>query len=174
VAHITIVPLDGGKIEISCGGENKIDFVASPADGQSDSTSGGGSGSSGGNGSGGGDTSGTGSGGTSAGGDGDATPSGGDPTAQPIFIPPPVLPFFAGHRRDEWLHWSFARVDSTEALQIAVSRFTAEVNPQPSDTPRHLVVFLAQRRIDIRDIVHTFSPFPDQVQVTVYLTRPNA
>jgi hypothetical protein len=173
VAHITIVPLDGGKIEIRCG-ENKIDFLASPADGESNSTSGGGSGGSGGNGSSGGNTNGAGSGATSPGGDGGATPSGGGPTADPIFYPPPVLPFFADHRADEWLHASFARVESTEALQIAVSRFAAEVSPQPSDRPRHLVVFLARRQIDIREIVYIFSPFPDQVRVTVYLTRPNA
>jgi hypothetical protein len=149
MASITIIPLGHDEIEISCGEESVRVVVAADKDsgepakepGGKDKDSGGGT----------------------------TTPPGGDTKPGPIFYPPTHIPLFARQAIGELSHVSFARLASTDGLESLVAKFKSSFSDVHDREPRHLVVMMPQRRIDIHELTRKFAYLEADAQVTVLL-----
>ena len=175
MARITIIP--EGTITFSCGSQHVIRVLVpkgrSPQIPDADEET---SGEGGDNGE--GDRGGSrGSGGPRG---GDASPTGssddddsGSSSDQPIFVPPPILPFLAKKPPQELMHLSVLRVRSVEDLDGMLAAFARAWGDHPAQ-PRDLIVYLAERSIDIPTLTSICNQLPEDTNVTVVLTAGDA
>jgi hypothetical protein len=103
----------------------------------------------------------------------DADDDGGGTSDGPIFVPPPILPFLAQKPPRELMHLSVLRVRSVDELRGMMADLAGAWGDHPA-RPRDLIVYLAQRAIDIPELTAICNQLPEDTGVTVVLTAGDA